>query len=260
MEKRPTKSPIKNLPVRMPGQSLREQLDALFDDKVLPLFMVVTFLIILAGIEWLAVWRRIPRQPWFYTITALVAFLIACIKIRPVVGVARNLRLGRQGEEAVGQFLDEKLRPLDCQILHDIPGDSFNLDHVVVGPTGVFSVETKTHSKPAKGPCTVTFDGEKVTVNGFAPDRDPIVQAKAQARWLSETLEQTTGRRFFVQPIVVYPGWFVEPNPHNTDVWVLNANPVPTFIMNVRRTLSPEDIALITFHLKRYVISQDKAK
>jgi hypothetical protein len=50
---------------------------------------------------------------------------------------------GALGEEKVGQRL-EKLGP-EFVVLHDrkIPGSKANIDHLVVGPTGVFVVETK---------------------------------------------------------------------------------------------------------------------
>ena len=260
MSARETKSPISNLPVHMPGQSLRAKRDALFDDKMAPYLIVAALLLFLTVMEWYACWQRLPRMPWLYTAMALVAIVVACVKFRSAVREGKDLRLGLLGEEAVGQFLDEKMRPLDCQVLHDIPGENFNIDHVVIGPTGIFAIETKTHSKPAKGACNVVYDGAKVTVNGYSPNRDPIVQARAQASWLSSTIQESTGRRLFVKPIVVYPGWYVTSHPETDDVWVLNANPVPTFIMNNRRSMSPEDVSLVTFHLKRYVISQDKAK
>lgn len=44
---------------------------------------------------------------------------------------------------------------------------------------GIFTVETKTFSKPARGNAKVTFDGENILVNGFRPDRDPVTQARA---------------------------------------------------------------------------------
>ena len=35
-------------------------------------------------------------------------------------------------------------------VFHDVPGDkAFNVDHVVIGPQGVFAVETKGRGKPA---------------------------------------------------------------------------------------------------------------
>ena len=260
METRETKSPIKNLPVRQPGQSIRERIEAVFDDKLFPYFMAAVLACFLAVMEWCGTWFKPPKMPWVWTALAALTVLLLWRKFLAVRAEIKALRLGQIGEEAVGQFLDEKLRPMGCHVLHDIPADGFNVDHVVVGPTGAFSVETKTHSKPAKGPCIVTSDGDKVTVDGHTPDRDPIVQAKAEARWLSELLVQSTGRRFFVQPIVLYPGWFVEQKAPAMDVWVLNENVAPTFIKNSRNTLSAEDISLVIFHLKRYVIARGKEK
>lgn len=89
------------------------------------------------------------------------------------------LRLGMEGEKYVGQSL-EALRRQECQGFHDLLGDGFNIDHVVVAPQGVFVIETKTRSKPARGPVTIDFDGERVLVNGFAPDRDPVPKFAAR--------------------------------------------------------------------------------
>ena len=62
-------------------------------------------------------------------------------------------------------YLDEKVRPMGCQVLHDVPADSFNIDHVVVGLTGLFAVETKTHS-----PC----DGRRGTAATESPDHRQV--------------------------------------------------------------------------------------
>jgi hypothetical protein len=259
MTNRESKSPIKNLPVRKPGQSTRERFDAIFDNELLPYFLAVALMAFLAWMEWLRYFLPRPPQPWIITGLAVIPILFLIRKYQRTLPLARQLKLGAIGEEAVGQFLDEKLRPMGCQVFHDVLGESFNVDHIVVGPTGLFAIETKTHSKSLKGACNVKFDGEHVTVNGATPDRDPVVQAKAEARWVSDLLEQSTGRRFFVQPVVLYPGWFVETTKPNVDVLVLNENAVPTYIKNTRNhALSPEDISLIAFHLKRYIISRDK--
>lgn len=66
--------------------------------------------------------------------------------------------------------------------LHDEIGQGFNLDHVLIGSAGVFTIETKTLSKPVRGQARIKFDGERFLVNGFEPDRDPVIQAKAQAK------------------------------------------------------------------------------
>jgi hypothetical protein len=170
-----------------------------------------------------------------------------------------HLLLALTGERAVGQFLEEKLRPLGYHILNDLPGDGFNLDHVIIGPTGIYCVETKTRSKPAKGTASIKYDGENITVDGFPPDRNPVVQVKAGARWLYELLESSTGKKFFIKPIVLFPGWYVDNLNLNAEVWVLNDKALPTFIQNRPGTLTPEDINMVVFHLKRYVIGIAKA-
>jgi hypothetical protein len=165
----------------------------------------------------------------------------------------KALRLGRDGEKDVGQKL-EALRKGGYEVFHDIIGDGFNLDHVLIGPAGIFTIETKTHSKPLKGNPSVVFDGDKIIIGGLEPERNPVVQAKAQASWLRELLAESTGRKFEVRPVMVYPGWFVEnKRPSNKAVWVLNPKGLPTFLDHEPVQLKPEDIQLASYHLGRFV-------
>jgi hypothetical protein len=53
-----------------------------------------------------------------------------------------SLRNGIRGEERVASVLAE-LEPAGFQVLHDLDVGRGNADHVVVGPTGVFVIETK---------------------------------------------------------------------------------------------------------------------
>ena len=57
-------------------------------------------------------------------------------------------------------------------MVHDLIGENFNVDHVLLGPADIFTVETKTLSKPARGKAEVRYDGQTLTVNGYTPDRD----------------------------------------------------------------------------------------
>jgi hypothetical protein len=53
---------------------------------------------------------------------------------------------GARGEEATGRLLDS-LAPEGFYAMHDrqMPGGSENIDHLVLGPTGIFVVETKNY-------------------------------------------------------------------------------------------------------------------
>jgi hypothetical protein len=67
-------------------------------------------------------------------------------------------------------------------------------------------------------------------------------------------LVESTGRQFAVQPVVVFPGWYVEAAPgRQRDVWVMEPKGLPAFLACQQGCLTPEDIKLASFHLSRYV-------
>ncbi len=62
----------------------------------------------------------------------------------------RIKRLAYDGEVAVGQELQYLT---DHVAFHDFQAGTFNIDHILVGASGVYAVETKARSKPdAKDP------------------------------------------------------------------------------------------------------------
>ena len=129
----------------------------------------------------------------------------------------------------------------------------FNIDHVVISPNGIYLIETKTYSKPAKKESKISFDSDNVFVDRRVVDRQPIRQAKALSKWLQELLQKSTGEKFFIQPVILFPGWFVEPMKKGQEVWILNPKALPTFIANEPVRLKETDVHLVTFHLSRYI-------
>jgi len=152
-KKKTKRSPLKEKPLRLPGQSLQEEIDRRFDKMLEPMFLMV-LAIFVAVIEWIRVIFKTPPQPITFTV---IAILVCVYGIRKVIQTRRDFRIlkqARDGERVIGQCL-ENLRESGYRILHDIVGDGFNIDHVLVGPTGVYTIETKTISKPAKGLCEI---------------------------------------------------------------------------------------------------------
>jgi len=246
-------SPIKDKPLRNPGQSLDEQRDDLLYNKVLAPSLYALFLVLLAGLEWVRYYFPQTPSPILFTIIALCGIGYAVFRIKHAWPAVHTLRQGRDGEKAVGQFL-ERLRERGYQVFHDVVGAGFNVDHVLIGPAGLFTIETKTYSKPLGADVKVGFDGERILVDGFEPDRDPVVQAKAQTAWLRELLAESTGRKFPARPVILFPGWFVEQSKGSLrEMWVLNPKALPDFLANEPEVLAAEDVKLASFHLSRFI-------
>jgi hypothetical protein len=238
-------------PLHNPGQSLGDQLTDLIYGKMVMWWVVAVLGIVFAVHEWLRWWLTSPPQPVVATGLAAVLVGLAAWRVVKIWPEARRVSLGLKGEKVVGQCL-EQLRATGYQVFHDIPGDGYNVDHVLVGPGGVFAVETKTRMKPRGRESKVVFDGETVTVDGFSPDRDPVVQVQAAARQVKEIIRQTTGLDIHVRPVVLYPGWFTR-SARGVDVWVLNETAFPKWVQAENRSLDDAAVRQIAAGIAMHV-------
>ena len=102
---------------------------------------------------------------------------------------------GARGEEKVSEIL--KSLPDAYHVFNDFAAGRSHVDHVIVGPGGVFSVETKFwHGK-------ITIEEGHILLNGKLPDRDPLAQTLREAAAVKNTLADT-GWNGLVTPILVF--------------------------------------------------------
>jgi hypothetical protein len=246
-------SPLKAKPLRLPGESVDDEIVYLRETALMDHLFVAGCVLVLAFMEWFGYLTHSGRHPWAFTILAVVTIAYVAPRIWKLKKKTKELKLGRDGERIVGEQF-ECMREQGAQVFHDVPGDGFNLDHVVISTHGIYAIETKTRTKPSSR-SRVVVEGDNLTVAGYAPDRNPIEQVTAAARWLEGRLQESTGKRFFVRGVVVFPGWFVEQRGPRGDVWVLEPKMLPGFIGNAPEMIAPSDAALAADHLSRYVRS-----
>jgi len=245
------RSPLKEKPLRYPGQSLDEQLDQIKWD-IFSLLLAPLFLVFLAIWEWWRWYRHSPPQPIAATVLAIIVVGYCIPKFLKYRRRRRDIELGREGERVVGQAL-EGLRQQGYLVFHDVPGKNFNIDHVIVSQRGIFSIETKTYRKPPKVNPSVTFNGENILLDGKSIYPSPVEQAKASAKWLRcDVLHESTGKWFPVTPVVVFPGWWVE-EQKTREVWVLNPDGLQYCIAREPEMLTEEDMHLVAYHLSRFI-------
>jgi hypothetical protein len=251
----PSRSPLTASPLRTAGQSLTEEIQDVGYDGILAPVLLALFMGIVAGLDW---WRyawNLKPNPWVSSILALAVGVGAAIRVRLTTRRLRRLRLGRDGERAVAQYL-EWFRTAGFFVFHDVPNERANVDHVLIGTRGVFTIETKTLAKPLRGECRIRVVGGKILANGRPLDRDPLVQAKAQARWFSNFLSEA-GWKTFVQPVVVFPGWFVEPFDMKAEgVWALEPKALDKFIENQPERLTKDQVKAMASALSSFVRSK----
>lgn len=225
-----TKSPFSEKLLRPPGESLRGKIDGIRNDLGEQFYSLAAYIAAPGAfcmlISQLSLLSVIILSSLVFIICALLARR-PWKKIKALRNDLINYRLGFDGE----RYVAAELAPLAAKgyhIFHDfifdmVPGGdetNFNIDHIVVGPEGVFAIETKAKRKLKKTsvneltPYEIAIEGtcvEDTTLrfSDGSTDNKPIAQAIRQAeslqRWLSKS-----GITLEVRPLVVFPGWMVK--------------------------------------------------
>jgi hypothetical protein len=250
----PEKKKRSTVPVvrRTPGQSLREEWDRLISEKLPFVVFVPCMLWFVWVTHWLNVGNKNPLSPRFWLGSAIVVTGIAAIAYLRLIPKARRLVRGERGELRVAEVLDD-LRSFGYRPFHDLKRDGFNIDHVVVGPAGVFAVETKFRS----GGGEIEFrNGEGLFVDGYPDEKDCLKQARGNAREVNRIIRENCGFNEWVWPLVVFVGdWHVKNDWQTTDARVFTAETLARHIVNQQPRLKQSEIALIASHLDRSVKS-----
>lgn len=156
-----------------------------------------------------------------------------------VLGVhteARDFRVGAAGEALVAR----RLRTLDragWKVIHSVPvgrGES-DIDHLVIGPPGVFCLNTKHHPRGR-----VWVGRDAVLVNGRAM---PYVRnARLEARRAASALTAACGRRVAVRPAIVVVCAVLTVRAQPAQVHVVDDRGVARWLAAQRPVLGPAEV------------------
>lgn len=221
-EKRRWESPFTEKLIRPAGEGLRLRIESV-REKLADQLFALGLLLTVPGLVALLIHPFSTGKLVFVGLLTPACFGFAWPKYKKSSDLReelRRLRLGFDGERYVAEELNQ-LMLQGYRVFHDFvidwkPGRQFNIDHVLVGPEGVFVVETKTRSKkkdPVSGDklgYRVEFDGTALRFEGGQWSADAIEQATGAAKELRNWLKRSGQPWVEVRPLVAIPGWWVE--------------------------------------------------
>ncbi len=141
----------------------------------------------------------LPRRVSLITLILMILGASACgvLLFRILSRWESQAERGGDVERAVGQAL--KGLPDDYHVLHDLDFERFNVDHVVVGPTGIFTIKTKAHAG------RISAAGETLLLNDEPFDKPLFDQAWKNAFAIRDVIRDVTGITYKIQPILCSP-------------------------------------------------------
>ena len=247
------KNPLNFELLRSPGQSLKERIEEINDrisDYLTFMFMGPLAMYAIVVSQYLTSTPPSPVLLILYLGVALGLSVFFSLKIFKLMRTRTHYRLGYDCELMVGQGLHTLLAE-GFRVFHDFPADGFNIDHIAIGPTGVFAIETKGRAKSStveNRNWEVRYDGRQLAFPGWTETR-PITQAVDQAKWLRTWLCQTTGNETPVEPVLAVPGWYIKrtgpggPRAYN--------GKSPDFLAKGAQVLPAERIRAIAFQVEQ---------
>lgn len=154
----------------------------------------------------------------------------------------RAWRLGADGEEAVAEELGRL--GAEWHVLHAVPvGDrDSDIDHVVIGPAGVFTVNAKHHPHSS-----VWVGGDTVMVNG---QRVPYVrnsrhEAKRAARLLTDRVGFPVTVLGVIAVVGAHKGLTIKKQPEDGRVVVVQRRRISRWLRRLPTVLDDREIAQV---------------
>jgi len=141
---------------------------------------------------------------------------------------------GARGEERVSGILETL--PDGYHVFNDFVACGKHVDHVVVGPGGVFSVETKFWRGK------VTVEEGRILLDGQLPDRSPVAQANREATLVKNALA-AAGWNGNVTPVLTFASdTFATHRANIKGTVVMNASELKESFASDRVVIPPAEL------------------
>ncbi len=142
--------------------------------------------------------------------------------------------IGARGEEHVSGLL--RKIPDSYHVYNDFKAGGYRVDHVVVGPAGVFAIETKCWRGK------VTVEENHILLDGQLPDRSPTQQASREAQCVKKELAKL-GYDGPVTPVLTFASdTFATPIAEVDGVVVMNASEIDKRFNTQQVILQPAEL------------------
>lgn len=156
---------------------------------------------------------------------------------------AKQAERGAIAEEKTGAILEEGL-PEGNFIIHDFDTGRGNIDHILVGPKGIFTLEVKSH----RG--TVTFANGRLMRDGQPFEKDFLKQAWAECFAVREILAKWEIKEPSGEPLIIFSNAFVKVSGKAKGVTVINLKFLPTFLERLPDRLTTGEAGRIINRLR----------
>ena len=211
--------------------------------------MTIFALVVVSGVPFSSIYVNLGRYEAVRALFLLILLFFAVVFYRSYAGYRR----GSEGEKKVTKIftsaLGDEYSLINDVYIHDGYG---NIDHIVLGPNGVFVIETKNYAG------RIVCDGDEWSSQHTGKFNrllhydlgSPSRQVKRNAlrvKRVIENIDAFKSKRIWVDGLLVFANKRVDLRINNPTVPILRASNLPDFIIKKKTDseFSAEDLKLI---------------
>ena len=196
-----------------------------------------------------ALWILSVSHSW---IPLLIAFGLILTGSRFLRGGVMFL-IGAQGEDKVTRVLQSL--PESWYVFNDLTVNGAQIDHVLIGPKGIFTIETKNYSGKIYGNAnqkqwTYYLKNRKYTFY------NPVKQALKHSLVLSQFLETCGLGKTWVETLVVFAHPQVKLKIQSPKVPVLHLSELREYLLQLPDKFSPKEVEALVSCLQKLTSPQ----
>jgi len=155
---------------------------------------------------------------------------------------ALDARRGAVAEQDVGNLLGEL--PAGFFVVHDFVSKRGNIDHIVISPKGILTVETKSHRGVVSG------EGEMLKRDGHPFEKDFIKQAWAEAFSIRDLLASQGISAPKPQPVILFANADVQVRKPLRGVEIISRRYLPAYLERLQNRMPANEAKKIFEILK----------
>lgn len=155
---------------------------------------------------------------------------------------------GALAEEKVAVQLGDL--PEGYHAFHDIAFNGFNIDHVVIGPGGIFLIETKSHGG------NVDANGDVLLLNGKPPPKDFLKQTWSQTFHLKDFLWKMTSQEWKIKPVLCFSNALVKVRKPVKGIEVIRIGYLKKYLSTQKPVLAADQIERLAKPLSYWITNK----
>lgn len=196
------------------------------------------------------------QQTSFSIIGIIIASVVCFIAFRVIQSLEKQNRKdmkrnnntwgkGSEAESVISKSLNEL--PHDFKVIEDFDTGRGNIDFIVIGPTGIFTIEVKASSG------RISYYGGQLRINNRIPEKNYLTQIEAERFWLFGKLKGHFDKSFPVIGLLEFPYGSIDKSSIygsiKDNIWIGEGTFHNYLINNAKNSLSLEEIMNIYIFL-----------